>query len=410
MLMSSKWSTKLYSILMPFLPILILYGFEALPFLTFSDYILIFFVVVNIIENRFKLICKKYFSFLIMYLIIEPLVLLIISPQNVDFIDAAGTAWKLALYILGVSLLAKDLLKDILVKSIRFIGVASTFYGFFQFVFGTYLHISLSPYLPFLPVLRVGLDTQQEGWISYNWVVRPRAWFSEPSTFAIFLLLALLIELFVVSEKDRKKKLSFLYAFGIIISRSSTGVFALVILAGVWMILNPEDFWYKIPRKTIVAFLILLPVCGLFLYKGGYIESFASHTFVNGQGLMAQSHFSDISEAFKRDSNILTILFGNGMQEVAAGYLPGWFRVYYCLGITGIVLYIFEFYKIFRVSKKHGRIIVLTFVFLNFGTEIMLGVFLLLYMSVAILPEDSKEKKKNGKRYSRYFNLKNNKI
>ena len=152
MLMSSKWSTKLYSILMPFLPILILYGFEALPFLTFSDYILIFFVVVNIIENRFKLIYKKYFSFLIMYLIIEPLVLLIISPQNLDFIDAAGTAWKLALYILGVSLLAKDLWKDILVKSIRFIGVASTFYGFFQFVFGTYLHISLSPYLPFLPV------------------------------------------------------------------------------------------------------------------------------------------------------------------------------------------------------------------------------------------------------------------
>lgn len=393
MRMPSKWRKKLYSVIMPLLPILILYGFEALPFLTFSDYILIFFIVVNIIENRFKLIYKKCFLFLILYLAIEPLLLLVISPRDLDFVDAAGTAWKLALYIWGILLLVRDLQKDLFVKSVRVIGVGSTIYGFLQFFLGTYANISLSPYIPFFPILRTGLDTQQEGWISYNWVVRPRAWFSEPSTFAIFLLLALLMEMFVVDRKERKKKLCFLFVFGIIISRSSTGIFALAILIIVWMKLNPEDFLYKIPKKTIFAFLILLPICILLLYKGGYIESFAEHTFVNGQGLSAQSHFTDIAKAFNGNSTILTFLFGNGMQNVAAGYLPGWFRAYYCLGIIGVFLFIGGFYEIFRIVQKQGKIIVLTFTILNFGTEIMLGVFMLLYMSAAMLPENYEEKK-----------------
>ena len=395
MRMSSKWRKKLYSVTMPLLPILILYGFEVLPFLTFSDYILIFFILVNIIENNFKLVYKKSFLFLILYLAIEPLLLLVISPQNLDFMDAAGTAWKLALYIFGVSLLVRDLQKDIFVKAVRIIGVGSTIYGFLQFFLGTYTSISLSPYIPFLPILRTGLDTQQENWISYNWIVRPRAWFSEPATFAIFLLLALLIELFVVDKKERKNELCLLFTFGIIVSRSSTGVFALFIMIIVWMILNPDAFLYKIPKKTIVAFLILLPVGILFLYKGGYIESFIEHTFVNGQGLSAQSHFTDIAKAFNGNSNIWIILFGNGMQDVVAGYLPGWFRAYYCLGVIGVFLFLGGFYKIFRTSSKCGRIIVLTFAILNLGTEIMLGVFMLLYMSVAMLPEDDTEEKEN---------------
>ena len=284
----------------------------------------------------------------------------------------------MALYIFGISLLARDLQKGLFVKTVRFIGVISTVYGFAQYFFGTYAHRSLSPYLPFLPVLRTGLDTQQEGWISYSWIVRPRAWFSEPSTFAIFLLLALLMELFVVSKELRKKYLCLLFAFGIVISRSSTGIFALIILIVVWMILNPEDFLYKIPKKSIVLFLVLIPVCVVFLIKGGYVESFIGHTFVNGQGLLAQSHFIDIEVIFKGKSNAFTVLFGNGMQDIEAGYLPGWFRAYYCLGITGVLLYIGGFYKIYKMSSKHGRIIVLTFALLNFGTEVMLGVFMLL--------------------------------
>ena len=39
--------------------------------------------------------------------------------------------------------------------------------------------------------------------------------------------------------------------------------------------------------------------------------------------------------------------------------------------------------------------IVLAFIGLNFGTEIMLGVFMLLYMSAALLQDDSCEDERN---------------
>ena len=302
-----------------------------------------------------------------------------------------GTSWRLAIYIFGISLLQKNLQKKEFVKSIRIIGVSSTVYGFFQFFLGTYAHISLSPYLPLLPVLRTGLKEQQDGWIAYNWTVRPRAWFSEPSTFAIFLLLALLIELFVVQRDNRKNVLCLIYAFGIIISHSSTGTIGLIILVLAWMLICPEDFLYRIPKNVMIGIVFFLPVCLFLLYKSGYIDTFIGHTFADGRGLSSQSHFAFIEGAFSEDTNFLQAFFGKSLQEVATGYLPGWFAAYYCLGAVGVLLYIGVFYTVFKRSFLRSRIIVLTFVGLNFGTEIMLGIFMLLYMSAALLQDDSCE-------------------
>lgn len=79
------------------------------------------------------------------------------------------------------------------------------------------------------------------------------------------------------------------------------------------------------------------------------------------------------------------------MQDVEAGYLPGWFRTYYCLGIVGVLLYISAFFKTFKHASRRLRVLVLVFVGLNFGTEIMLGVFILLFMSVITLFQNGSE-------------------
>lgn len=383
--MTQRWIKKWYSILLPLFPIFMIYGFKTLPFLTFSDFLLLFFILVDIIVNGYRIVFENAFIPLAIYLLLHPLLLLIFPLDNLDFVDAAGTAWKLALYIFGISLLGKNLQKELFLKSTRVVATSSTIYGFFQFFLGTYAHISLSPYFPFLPVLRTGLKEQQDGWIAYNWTVRPRAWFSEPSTFAIFLLLALLVELFFISKEKRKLFFCVIYVTGIVISHSSTGMIGVFILILVWIILCPEDFLYKIPKKMGIAFICLMPVFIFLLYKSGYIDSFIGHTFVNGQGLSAQSHFVDIHNAFKDNTGVLKILFGNGMQDVEAGYLPGWFRAYYCLGLIGVHLYISGFWRTFKQSSRRVRVAVSTFVGLNFGTEIMLGVFMLLYMSAATM-------------------------
>lgn len=389
--MMQKSLKKWYSITLPLFPMLILYGFKVLPFLTFSDYLLLFFLMAEIIKREYRLVYDKAFVPLIVYLVVQPILLLFFASEKIDFIDATGTAWKLALYIFGIAILKKNLQKEYFVKSVRFIGVSSTVYGFFQFFLGTYAHISLSPYLPFLPVLRTGLKEQQDGWIAYNWTVRPRAWFSEPSTFAIFLLMALLVELFVVYSDKRKNVLCLIYAFGIIISHSSTGTIGLIILVLAWMLICPEDFLYRIPKNVMIGIAFFLPVCLFLLYKSGYIDTFIGHTFANGRGLSSQSHFAFIEGAFSEDTNFLQAFFGKSLQEVATGYLPGWIRTYYCLGAIGVVLYAAGFCRICSRCSRRARVIVLTFIGLNFGTEIMLGVFMLLYMSAALLQDDSCE-------------------
>lgn len=381
-----------YSVLLPLFPILTIYGFQFLPYVTFSDCLLLLFIIMDVLLNGGKVnICKTFIP-LIVYLSIQPFLLLLYASDDLDFVDAAGTTWKLALYIFGIALLSKNLDKKAFVKSMRLIGTANTIYGFFQFVLGTYAHILLSPYLPLLPVLRTGLDDHYREVISYGWVVRPRAWFSEPSTFAIFLLLALAVELFVLGREERRKKICFIYTFGIIISRSSTGIVGLIALLLSWILICPADFLHKIPKKVLQGILCVFPICSIILYIGGFVTSFIDHTFEGGQGLAAQSHFAYISAAFQgQNFNTLEQLFGHGRQEVATGYLPGWVGTYYCLGIIGVILYINGFIKSLKHSSEAARIIVLTFIFLNFGTEIMLGVFMLLYMSAASLQDDSCE-------------------
>lgn len=386
-----KKLAKGYSILLPFFPILTLYGFRFLPYVTFSDYLLIAFIIADVFVNRGKIRFSNAFVALIVYLMIQPFLLLVYASDGLDFVDAAGTAWKLALYIFGIVLLSKNLDKKVFTKSMRFVGAANTVYGFFQFLLGTYAHTLLSPYLPFLPVLRTGLDDHYRAVISYGWVVRPRAWFSEPSTLAIFLLLGLFVELFVVQPEERKKGMCLVYIFGIIISRSSTGIIGLAALFLSWMLLCPSDLLYRTPKKVVVSILCALPICLIVLYITGFITAFIDHTFEGGQGLAAQSHFAYISAAFQgQNFSVLEQLFGHGRQEVATGYLPGWFGTYYCLGIIGVVLYIIGFAKVFKLSSKYRKIIILVFVFLNFGTEIMLGVFILQYMSVALLSDNEK--------------------
>ena len=127
---------------------------------------------------------------------------------------------------------------------------------------------------------------------------------------------------------------------------------------------------------------LMIPIIIFSLVKSGYVAQFISHAFVDGAGLSKQSHFSSIIGVFQKDFNIFEILFGNGMQEVVEGYLPGWIRTFYSLGIVGIILYSLAFILSMR-HKSSARIgLVMLFSFLNIGTEIMLGVYLLLYFSV----------------------------
>lgn len=378
---------KSYNSLLIILPIMMLYGFSFLPNVTFSDYILLFFLITDFYISFFRgqYRVSKSFLGLVIYLLVQPMLLGLYGGTDIDWLDAIGSSWKLAIYVYAIcSVSFRYCRTEILLKMIRAVGILSTAYSGLQLISGTLFHVPLTPYIPFLPVLREGLDDQQLDWINYGLLVRPRAWFSEPSTLAIFLLLALLVEVFLTTDKNRHWKYCIIYFLGIIFSNSSTGFMGFLIVILLTFLFYSEKFIHRMPKILFIVGAISIPVVIILLYRSGYLTSILIHTFADGEGMSSQSHFRDIYIAFQNGFGVYEVLFGHGLQEVAAGYLPGWIRTYYCLGITGIILYIVSFSSIiFRIDKKR-RIIVLTFILLNIGTEIMLGVYILLYMSVAI--------------------------
>ncbi len=381
--------TKLYCLIIPVLPIMGMYGFSELPFLTFSDYLLmICYILWGIYAlNKKKAQCRASFLPLVVYLLLHPMILASYAASDIDWVDAIGTSWRLAFYVFPLCILSPyHLDKNLLIKAFRFIGVTSSIYAIAQFCFGTFLSISLSPYLPFLPILREGIEKQQLGWIDYGWMVRARAWFSEPSTLAIFLILAAFIELFILNSQNKKKFLV-CYFLGIFISHSSTGTVGLLFLLMSYAYIYVKRKGFKIPTRVMLGICLIMPIVILFLIRSGYVAQFISHAFVDGAGLSQQSHFSSITGIFQKDFNLFEILFGNGMQETVEGYLPGWIRTFYSLGIVGIILYSYAFILSMRQNSSARMVLVMLFSFLNIGTEIMLGVYLLLYFSVLEISE-----------------------
>ena len=85
--MSRKWLEKWYSIMLPLFPLLILYGFSVIPFLSLSDYLLLLLIFVEIISSKFKLVFEKSFVPLVFYLLFQPMLLLLVPPKNFDFVD-----------------------------------------------------------------------------------------------------------------------------------------------------------------------------------------------------------------------------------------------------------------------------------------------------------------------------------
>lgn len=384
--MQGKNVLKIYSFFIAILPIMIIYGFKTLSVLTLADYVLLIIFFFEIGINK-KLRINKNFILLILYLLIQPLWFLICPIEEQDWGDIAGTAWKLAFYIFFIGLFSGRLIKEIVVKAFRAVGVISSIYGVLQYFFGTFLNISLSPYLPLLPILRTEIKEQQDSWIAYNWTVRARSCFTEPSHFSLYLILALMIELFIVNREERKLSYCIFYIIGIFSSYSSTGIIGLLLLVLMSMIVYNKTIINSISKNLIICILVCLPILFFLLYKYGYIEYFLDHTFANGKGLASQTHFRDIGQIFSEDISLMNMVLGHGLQDVEGGYLPGWFRTYYCLGIIGILLYMYVFLKTYISANKGQKVIILVFVALNFGTEIMLGAFIILYMSIGMMKE-----------------------
>lgn len=378
----------IYCYLIAVTPILLLYGIPAIPQISMTDWCWVLFcivVVVGCLRKRETIAIQSPFAALTIYLLIQPILLCVYATQPIDTVDAVGTAWKLALCYGILTVFAGQYANQAYMeKGIRFVGVLSSIYGLLQYILANYMGVSLSVYLPLLPVTRAGLNAQQEGWIFHGMNVRSRAWFSEPATYSIYLLLAIYMELYVNKRSKKTAKLILLYIIALVFAGSSTGYIGLLILLGIYTLQRLRTKKKRIITNLVISAFTALPIALFLLYQTGIIERFLNHTFAHGQGIQAQSHFRDISDAFAQSASVLEVLFGRGMQDIQE-YLPGWIRAYHVLGIVGVMLFVWIFYKMFKSGNRAQRTLVLLFAILNVGTEVMMGHYSLLYFSVIMM-------------------------
>lgn len=397
--MSIKINLKVvYCYTLATMPILSMYGFAALSQVSLSEYILMIFCLIDFFklmsERKKRSVFVEYFP-VVAWMLIQPILASFYLSSSVNQGDAFGTAYRLAWYYLMLSLLTSVYSdKEIFLRALRFVGVLSSIYGILQYIAANYFRVLLSPYLPFLTVIRLGIEEVMQRWTSLGLHVRARAWFSEPASFALYLILCLAVELFVASRNKHKAKFVMLYCVAIVVSGSSTGMIGTAFLLGLYAYRLLRTKNKKIFTRILLAFYIAVPIIFCILYCTGIWERFVYHTFAGGRGLQEQSHFIYIETAFGQKRPVVEILFGSGMQDTGDGYLPAWFRILYDAGICGFAVFLLMFFFVIKKGNQTQRILALLFVFLNAGTQAMMGSTCLLYFTaISMLTENPRNVK-----------------
>lgn len=379
--MSNSKISHLYMIALSIMPILMIYGVNIIVRVTFTDIILLLFLSYTFIKHK-TINSRIEFLPIALYLVIQPVIIHFYQSNDFDIVDTYGTSLRLALIILCLNVLSPYYLeRDYYIKCIRIVAIFNAIYAGAQFVSGNLFSWALTPYIPFLPVVDVGLDVQQQSWIHYGILVRGRGLFREPSHLAIYLLLYIMAEQLYTDNTRSRNACIAIALVGLMVSGSSMGLVGIVLFEILKAMMGSDLITFKITKKTITSIASVI-VIGAIWFNSGYLQNVISHLNNNGNGILSQSHLVDIQKAFKGDWTLLDTIFGRGLQQVSSGYLPGWPRALYCLGISGIIMYIYAFGNIYVKSDFRKKVILLVFCLLNFGTEIMLGIFLLLYLSL----------------------------
>lgn len=377
---------KCFSLLIVFYPILNRYK-SPFPIITLSEFLMVIFWIISLMERIRKrtgyLIAVELLPFCI-YLVLQG-IFAAARYEKIIAENAVGTTVRL-LFLYG-SLLFLSRTYFRLKYGVRYIKVTATIlaiYGILQTIFAR-IGIYLTTYIPFLPVYAdktANSDVLILERATYGIVYRCFSFLNEPAHLCTYLLLALGLELFL-KDNDRQHKLRLiLYISCCFISMSSTGIIVVIITLIIFFF-SKKGF----TKEKIASFLltgILFAFIGSVLLNTLDIwDVFMQKTFggknISLKGLLSSSRFNGIENVFSENSTGREIVFGKGLID-ARSYLPGWPRVYYCLGIAGLLLILMMLIHLYRSGTFLQKKLNIIYIILNIGTEVLFGNFAVIYM------------------------------
>lgn len=349
---------------------------------TLSEFLMIIFWGVTWVNNfktrRIK-ICGDVIP-LIVYLVFQVLIIVAKDMGDLETLDAVGTTFRLAFLYLMISTVVYQYVSiDVLQQKIHIVSIVLSLYGLIQTAFAM-IGIYLSTYIPFLPIIGSNIDEEIYKKAQIGLTYRCTSFLTEPAALGTYLTLALALALF--REKDSKiHGKAFLYTVCLLVCRSSTAVIMAAFLWGIkYITVNKMN--KKIAMNFVLGTCVTLPLVIAFLIKTGILEFFVERTF--SDGITGNSRLYALDMMLEVFDSPGKALFGNGLVTLSE-YLPGFARTLYCLGIVGLICFVWIYLRVYQKGTRFSNILLVTFIILNIGTEAMLGNFSIIYMPFLII-------------------------
>ena len=207
-------------------------------------------------------------------------------------------------------------------------------------------------------------------------ILRPSGFFLEPSHFAEYAIVFLILALFEEKTKFRVKDI-LITIIGIVATGSGIGIAFVVLLFTVYLVLNDRDGFFI---KALVTILIV--ILGISVFDSSFIKTvIARISSYQYGGNAIEARIGDGYKIFNMLDPIYKVI-GCGYANVPEGkFLNGLAYVLNTLGFCGILIFFRSIITFFFNSKKCGKVLVISYVALLlfaqvFSTDSILFYFL----------------------------------
>lgn len=365
---------NIFTVLMIIFPILSVYN-SPIATLTLADILLIIlmpFVLIDIFwKKKARIKLNAGMGLVFLYTVIQLLIIIIFCDSEYANKVTMPTIRILTYYGIITFFTKTYFNMELGLKAYKRVAIFVTCFLFIQILFFNIFNIYIPGTIPGLPV--------SEDLIAYNNVklngstARFRSLFNEPSHYAIYVVLALGIELLAKHKIDKKSVI--ILTLGLLMSGSSTGILMVAILYLIYIAKNMRNFSAKTIRNLILLACVAMIIMPIYMQTQSF-QIFYERTFENEQA--TEGRFGNYAIAFK-DTNNVTFFFGRGILKIE-DYIAAFPRIFYYYGLVGMIFFGIVTIRNFIRLKGINLVTWLILFILIFPTEMLFGKFILLYM------------------------------
>lgn len=251
----------------------------------------------------------------------------------------------------------------------------ATAYIFVQYALFHLFHYGLAGYIPVL--IQAESYRSRVETIAAGVYFRPTSLFYEPSHYAAYVLMGIILYLFYSDNTFRNVIRAAVITLGIFVSTSGQGIVLSLMIWGIWLL---KQFRYISRHMQTVKVLMLLFVFALIyymLFTPSGMEIIGRWMPKPGQVSAVETR-SEGFRALKEMPGVAWIL-GNGYGNIPGGYFSSWAFNFWCFGIIGTSVIVLIYLECWMKSAQKC-IVFINAVLCIFSTAFM-GIYFVFYFT-----------------------------